>query len=235
MSDKLSFNTLGILLLTAFSQFSAQAKDTAYLNIHGNVIPSACNLDISDSEVDFTGLTKTMMQSHSEEGVFTAREKNVPFTITCNGNQLVAISAHADTIPTAGFPAFPTYDSLPADSIKEANKQILLAQNNTQQDIVVGTIMIKADDIILDNSTASIIWTSTNAGTSWDERAKKVILAQDDSIWYMWGVTQNENPHPARIINGSFIVNVNIDAKSVENMTTALNFSSGTTITLHYV
>lgn len=231
MSEKKFGKVASLLLLSAFSQFSVQAKDSAYMNIHGSVIPSACNLDISVSDVDFTGLTKTIMQDHSEQGVFTAHEKIVPFTITCDGEKLVAISTHADTIPTAGLTAFPTYDSLPTETIKEANKQISLARNGAQKDIVVGTVQMNAKDIITDNVTAGKIFMSLDEDKSWTESSGE-ILYQDGSAWYSWG---RGTVQSARIISGSFIVNVNVDAETVKNMDTALNFSGGTTITLHYI
>ncbi|WP_130831711.1 DUF1120 domain-containing protein [[Erwinia] mediterraneensis] len=232
MSVKIPGKIAGLCLLAASAQFSAQAQDRAHLYIMGSVIPSACELSITNANVDFTGLTVGGFQDHSGYGVYTAREKNVPFNITCNGPTRVALSAQADKMPTTGLAAFPTYDSPGSERTQKANEQISLAVDAQAKDIAVGTIMLKSSEIRLDENTPESILTSTDNQATWTA-AKKIIMRQDNSGFYSWGTPVK--PEAAKNISGSLIINVNIDHEAVDRMENSLTFSGGTTLILHYL
>ncbi|WP_130831713.1 hypothetical protein [[Erwinia] mediterraneensis] len=231
MSVKIPGYIAGWCLLAAVAQSSAQAQESSHLSILGSVISSACSLTISTPTVDFTGLTAGALQLHADNGVYTAREKSVPFNVTCNGLTYVALSAKADTPATTGLTAYPTYDSGKEASTNKVNEQISLAVDAQAKDTVVGTIMLKGSDVVEDGSRQQYIMYKEDQ-TYW-ELAPQKIMRQNSGGYYSWG--RNGSTYAGNVVNGVFIVNVNLAQSAVDTMTDALTFNGGTTITLHYV
>lgn len=224
---------LSLAIVTSFGSLSVMAAETAQISVKGAVFPSACSISVVGA-ADFGNLKKNELKEQSkEQNAYQLGYKPIDFTIHCNSAAKVALSALADS-PSTGKEPFgvTSYISDTDKTLQSLPGQ--LASLGQLDDKTIGYFTVALASATLDSKNAELIF-SKDHGSSWKSVSgvNDHLMYQDGSAYLGWG--KDSTPQAATDIAGVITISAALNTNVVDELKDAINFNTGTTLSLQYL
>ncbi|CAM3872853.1 DUF1120 domain-containing protein [Serratia silvae] len=224
---------LSFALVASAGSLSAMAAETAQITVKGAVIPAACSISV-DGSADFGNLADSAQPRQAKNHMaYHLGYKLISFNIQCDSTVKAALYAQADNLPTAQSPFGVTnYISEIKKTIRTDNGQIASLGLLDDQDM--GYFITMLASATLDGESAELMFSKDN-GVHWNAVTEldDHVLYQDGSVLHSWG--SGITPQEATNISGVIKISAAIDPKVVDELKDAVNFNTGTTLSLQYL
>lgn len=223
---------------------TAQAAESAVLNVKGTIIPSACNITLSGN-ADYGTMVKSKLQVDSATNAYQLGTKEINYLVSCDSPVKTAISFKGDEVATKnpGYSVKVTSSSDAVVSTGTANQLGVLGSVNGTD---IGYYVVlpttnrgSAEGIVIDGVTGFSVIKSTDNGSSWINAPTSYasIATLDESTLFSWGNKADTilSPKPGTTTAGQLAVGVALNPNVVDSLTDSYSFNSNVTVLLKYI
>ncbi|MFI8416700.1 DUF1120 domain-containing protein [Serratia sp. NPDC078593] len=226
---------LSFVLITSIGSFSTMAAETSQISVKGAVFPSACSISV-DGAADFGILKKNELQGkNNPEDGYQLGYKPINFNIQCNSAAKLALSAQSDLLDSqtseVNVQSYLNEAESETNSLPEQRASLGVVDG---RDIGLFTVLLAS--VSLNDKSAEILSDNSSHGSNWEVVTTKLghLMFQDSSIMHSWGSTEGI-PLEATNISGVINISAALDPKVVDVVKDAIDFNTGTTLSLHYL